>query len=83
MGRARRGTSSMEPGHMSAGRHERSRHRPRSPRAQASPTRPVLLGLHRNAIARQGRLDDGVDLFSKPYSRRALAAKLRKVLQAE
>jgi CheY-like chemotaxis protein len=33
-----------------------------------------------NAIVHAGRLDDGVDLLSKPYSREALARKLRHVL---
>ncbi|MBV8455480.1 MAG: response regulator [Acetobacteraceae bacterium] len=33
------------------------------------------------AIVHGGRLDDGVDLLSKPYSREALARKLRHVLQ--
>ncbi|HYD65736.1 response regulator [Azospirillum sp.] len=33
-----------------------------------------------NAIVHHGRLDEGVSLLSKPYSREALAAKLRQVL---
>jgi DNA-binding NarL/FixJ family response regulator len=33
-----------------------------------------------NAIVHGGRLDDGVDLLSKSYSREALARKLRHVL---
>jgi len=34
-----------------------------------------------NAIVHGGRLDDGVDLLSKPYSRDALARKIRQVLR--
>ena len=34
-----------------------------------------------NAIVHGGRLDDGVDLLSKPYSREALARKIRHVLR--
>jgi PAS domain S-box-containing protein len=34
-----------------------------------------------NAIVHGGRLDDGIDLLSKPYSREALARKLRHVLR--
>lgn len=34
-----------------------------------------------NAIVHGGRLDDGVDLLSKPYSREALARKIRQVLR--
>jgi len=35
-----------------------------------------------NAIAHGGRLDDGVELLSKPYTQEELARKLRKVLAA-
>jgi CheY-like chemotaxis protein len=34
-----------------------------------------------NAIVHGGRLDDGVDLLSKPYSREAMARKIRYVLR--
>jgi PAS domain S-box-containing protein len=34
-----------------------------------------------NAIVHGGRLDDGVDLLSKPYSREAMARKIRNVLR--
>ncbi|WP_206957476.1 response regulator [Trinickia acidisoli] len=34
-----------------------------------------------NAIVHGGRLDDGVDLLSKPYSREAMARKIRHVLR--
>ena len=34
-----------------------------------------------NAIVHGGRLDDGVDLLSKPYSREAMARKIRSVLR--
>jgi CheY-like chemotaxis protein len=37
-------------------------------------------GYSENAIAPGGRLDAGVELLSKPYSRDALARKLRHVL---
>ena len=37
-------------------------------------------GYTENAIVHGGRLDDGVELLSKPYSREALARKLRQVL---
>jgi PAS domain S-box-containing protein len=40
-------------------------------------------GYTENAIVHQGRLDAGVELLSKPYRRTELAAKLRKVLNAE
>lgn len=36
--------------------------------------------LAENAIIHHGRLEQGVDLLSKPYRRQDLAAKLRKVL---
>lgn len=37
-------------------------------------------GYTQNAIVHAGRLDDGVELLSKPYSRQQLALKVRKVL---
>jgi len=37
-------------------------------------------GYARNAIVRNGRLDAGVQLITKPYTFTALAAKLRQVL---
>ncbi|WP_175160417.1 hybrid sensor histidine kinase/response regulator [Paraburkholderia fynbosensis] len=37
-------------------------------------------GYTQNAIVHGGRLDAGVELLSKPYSRRQLAAKVRQVL---
>ena len=37
-------------------------------------------GYTENSIVHQGRLDVGVELLSKPYSRKALAQKLRHVL---
>jgi PAS domain S-box-containing protein len=37
-------------------------------------------GYSENAIVHSGRLDDGVELLSKPYSREALARTLRHVL---
>jgi len=37
-------------------------------------------GYTQNAIVHHGRLDEGVELLSKPYSREALARKLRHVL---
>ncbi|MEK6418342.1 MAG: PAS domain S-box protein [Burkholderia gladioli] len=48
------------------------------------PTLKVLFtsGYTRNAIVHGGRLDPGVELLSKPYSRQQLAAKLRRVLSA-
>jgi hypothetical protein len=36
-----------------------------------------------NAIVHGGRLDEGIDLLSKPYSRDALARKLRQVLRSQ
>jgi PAS domain S-box-containing protein len=38
-------------------------------------------GYTQNAIVHGGRLDEGVDLLSKPYSRDALARKVRHVLR--
>jgi CheY-like chemotaxis protein len=38
-------------------------------------------GYTENAIVHGGRLDEGVDLLSKPYSRDALARKIRHVLR--
>jgi PAS domain S-box-containing protein len=40
-------------------------------------------GYTENAIGHGGRLDAGVDLLPKPYSRDALARKIRQVLQRE
>ncbi|MCR5876611.1 response regulator [Phenylobacterium sp. J426] len=40
-------------------------------------------GYTENAIVHGGRLDEGVNLISKPYSREALARKIRHVLAAE
>ena len=39
-------------------------------------------GYTANAIVHHGRLDEGVTLLSKPYTRPALAAKVRQVLDA-
>ena len=46
------------------------------------PTLRVLFtsGYTENAIVHNGRLDQGVELLSKPYDRERLAAKLRRVL---
>lgn len=38
-------------------------------------------GYTENAIVHGGRLDEGVDLLSKPYTREALAHKIRQVLR--
>lgn len=40
-------------------------------------------GYTENAIVHGGRLDEGVDLLSKPYTRETLARKLRQVLAAQ
>ena len=49
---------------------------------ERSPTTAVLFtsGYTDNAIVHGGRLDDGVELLSKPYSREALARRVRQVL---
>jgi two-component SAPR family response regulator len=39
-------------------------------------------GYTENAIVHNGRLDRGVELLSKPYSREQLAAKIRRVLDS-
>jgi CheY-like chemotaxis protein len=40
-------------------------------------------GYMENAIVHHGRLDHDVELLSKPYDRRELAAKVRKVLESK
>jgi CheY-like chemotaxis protein len=49
---------------------------------QRIPGLPVLFasGYTDNAIVHGGRLDDGEELLSKPYTRDELALKLRKLL---
>ena len=49
------------------------------------PTVAVLFtsGYTENAIVHGGRLDDGIDLLSKPYSRDALARKVRHILTTQ
>ena len=37
-------------------------------------------GYARNAIVHQGRLDPGVELITKPFTQRELAAKVRQLL---
>jgi DNA-binding response OmpR family regulator len=39
-------------------------------------------GYARNAIVHQGRLDPGVDLLTKPFTRAELGARVRDVLDA-
>ncbi len=50
---------------------------------QRIPTVAVLFtsGYTDNAIVHGGRLDEGIDLLSKPYTRDALARKVRQVLR--
>lgn len=50
---------------------------------QLKPGTPVLFtsGYTENAIVHQGRVDAGVNLLHKPYTRRGLAQKLRMTLQ--
>jgi len=62
---------------------------PRSPEMVAQAVRllpglKVLFtsGYTQNAIVHGGRLDPGVELLSKPYSREQLAAKIRQMLRA-
>jgi YesN/AraC family two-component response regulator len=52
---------------------------------QRIPTIAVLFtsGYTENAIVHGGRLDDGIALLSKPYSRDALARKIRHVLSEQ
>ncbi len=40
-------------------------------------------GYTENAIVHHGRLDPGVELLSKPYRRKELAAKVRRVLDSD
>ncbi|MBC9205600.1 PAS domain-containing protein [Roseomonas aerophila] len=51
---------------------------------QLQPSISVLFtsGYAENAIVHEGRLDPGVELLSKPYTREALARKLRQVLDS-
>ena len=51
---------------------------------ELQPSLPVLFttGYTRNAIVHHGRLDAGVNLLSKPYTQRALAAKIRSVIDS-
>ncbi|MGH8173483.1 MAG: ATP-binding protein [Rhodanobacteraceae bacterium] len=46
------------------------------------PGLPVLFttGYARNAIVHQGRLDEGVELLTKPYTREQMAARIREIL---
>jgi hypothetical protein len=39
-------------------------------------------GYARNAIVHQGRLDHGVQLLTKPFTRAQLATRIREVLDA-
>jgi CheY-like chemotaxis protein len=52
---------------------------------QILPNLAVLFtsGYTQNAIVHGGKLDDGVELLSKPYTRDALARKLRYVLKKQ
>jgi signal transduction histidine kinase/CheY-like chemotaxis protein len=52
--------------------------------AQIRPDLPVLFttGYTPNAIVHHGRLDTGVSLISKPYTRQDLAAKISQVLRS-
>lgn len=52
--------------------------------ARLRPSLPILFttGYARNAIVHGGRLDPGLHLITKPFTRQALAAKLREVLEA-
>ena len=49
------------------------------------PELPVLFttGYARNAIVHQGRLDEGVELLTKPYTREQVAARIREILDAQ
>jgi len=49
---------------------------------QSRPSLKVLYttGYARNAIVHQGRLDPGIALISKPFSKAALAVKIRELL---
>jgi PAS domain S-box-containing protein len=49
---------------------------------QIRPGLPVLFttGYARNAIVHQGRLDEGVELLTKPYTRERMATRIRAVL---
>jgi len=49
---------------------------------ETRPDLPVLFtsGYTENAIVHHGRLDDGVNLISKPYARDDLARKLAQML---
>ena len=51
---------------------------------QIRPGLPVLFttGYARNAIVHQGRLDEGVELLTKPYTRERMAARIRAVLDS-
>jgi len=51
---------------------------------QLRPGLPVLFttGYARNAIVHQGRLDEGVELLTKPYTRERMAARIREILDA-
>jgi hypothetical protein len=49
------------------------------------PEMPILFtsGYTDNAIIHHGRLDDGVNLISKPYARADLAKRLAQMLSGE